>query len=203
MKLLTVFIGFFPQKTYNFINVSQLLPNSFSAMEPEVAPQNVGCTSLRLFTWMLTLKSFNCLYGETLLFKYVKYLPRENEISILLIAQVNQYSEIAVTKWLALITEKYLKIRDKGPDFRYFWHTHKMLQSLLIFLYSTDIKGIALYWCYASVTSLVTYLNACSGNIFNFAFSYSLFLCHWLKSRQGNEFFSQKVKKERKSWNGG
>ena len=34
-----------------------MLPNSFSAMEPEVAPQNVGCTALRLFTWMLTLKS--------------------------------------------------------------------------------------------------------------------------------------------------
>ena len=46
-------------------------------------------------------------------------------------------------------------------------------------------------------------LEACSGNIFNFSVSYSLFLCHWLKSRQGNDFFSQKVKKERKSWNGG
>ena len=34
-----------------------------------------------------------------------------------------------------------------------------MLQSLLISLYSTDIKEIALYWCYATVTSLVTYLK--------------------------------------------
>ena len=90
----------------------------------------------------------------------------------------------------------------KGPIF--LAYAQNITVSLDISLiYSTDMKGIALYWCYATVTSLVTYLNACSGNINNFSVSYSLFLCHWLKSRQGNDFFSQKVKKERKSWNGG
>ena len=176
-------------------------------MEPEVALQNVGCITLNLLTWMLNLKSLLPLSTRRNFVIQIRQIFAKREwdkhsyCSMLRSIQVNQ---IAVTKWLAFNTEKYLKIRDKGPDFRYFWHTHKMLQSLLISLYSTDIKGIALYWCYATVTSLVTYLNACSGNIFNFAVSYSLFLCHWLKSRQGNyEFISQKVKKERKSWNGG
>ena len=99
-------------------------------------------------------------------------------------------------------TSKFVAIRDKGPDFRYFSHTHKMLQSLLISLYSTDIKGIALYWCFATLTSLATYSKACLGNIFNFAVSYSLFLCHWLNTKQGNDFFLKRLKRRKKAETG-
>ena len=51
----SIYKVFFSRKTYNIINVSQLLPNLFYSRSRSSAP-NVGCTTLRLFTWMQNLK---------------------------------------------------------------------------------------------------------------------------------------------------
>ena len=101
-------------------------------------------------------------------------------------------------------TSKLLAIRDKGPDIsrirsKYYSLSWYLFNLNLFYWYERNCLVLVLCNC----NFLTDLLEACSGNINNFSVSYSLFLCHWLKSRQGNDFFSQKVKKERKSWNGG
>ena len=61
------------------------------------------------------------------------------------------------------------------------------------------MKGIALYWCYATVTSLVTYLKLVRATLTIFLLVIPYFYAIGSNLDKETIFFSQKVKKERKS----
>ena len=77
-----------------------------------------------------------------------------------------------------------------------------MLKSLLIFLYSTDIKGIALYWCYATVTSLVTYLKLVRATLTIFLLVIPYFYAIGSNLDKETIFFLKRLKRREKAETG-